>query len=157
MLAVEAFPTWLWMAMDVGVPMGEPQSRTCPAWGFAHVQLLALPGAGTKGSFSSLGVNRGLIPGREGGEALGAVPWAFSAVPFTECRCAPSFYTKMSFWGGAKPTGASGFMEGRGFFPIPFVGSSGGSSRSSAIPLEQKVKGSLILGPAGLLVVSKSS
>lgn len=50
------------------------------------LQLLALPGADIKGNFSSCGVNHGLRPEREGGEALGADPCVFSAVPFTEVQ-----------------------------------------------------------------------
>lgn len=50
------------------------------------LQLLALPGADIKGSFSNCRVNHGLIPEGEGGEALGAHPWAFSVVPFTEVQ-----------------------------------------------------------------------
>lgn len=79
------------------------------------LQLLALPGADIKGSFSKCRVNHGLIPEREGGEALGAHPWAFSAVPFTQVQVC-SFILYGCLWGGDKPPGASGFVEGSGFF-----------------------------------------
>lgn len=118
-------------------------------------QLLALPGADIKGSSSSCRVDHGLIPEREGGEALGAIPGLSVLSLSQRCTCAPLFCVEMS-----KPTGASGFLEGSGVFHTPFVlptvGGSSGSSWSAAIPLGQKVKGSLILKPGGLLVVSWS-
>lgn len=62
------------MAMDVGIPMESFRAAPCPPWGF----LMCITG-----SCSSCRVNHGLIPEREGGEALGA---DFSAVPFTEVQ-----------------------------------------------------------------------
>lgn len=52
-----------------------------------------------------------LIPEREGGEALGAHAWAFSAVPFTEVQVCSFILYKDVFL----------FVEGSGFFHIPFM------------------------------------
>lgn len=67
LLAVEAFPTWLWMARDVGIPTGELQSSSlCSCW-----------------------VNHGFIPERKVGKLWELI----SVLSLSQrCRCAALFY-----------------------------------------------------------------
>lgn len=103
---MEAFPTWLGMAVGVGAPWESPRAQP------------ALPGAGIRGSSSSCGLNPGLIPEGKVGELWELLPGLSGLSLSQRCRCAPFLYIEMSVWGGDKPPGASGFMEGRGFFHI---------------------------------------